>query len=595
MKAFKWSTPRCGVRRGVHWSMVAIVWLTAAAGIGGASLRANAQVRADLTDELVAEAGSGNTDRVNKLLERDAVIDGKNNNGMTALMAAAANGNMDTIRLLVLKGASLEARDSNGFTAFTLACVEGHMEAAKLLLEKGADIKTKAQGNLTPLILSAQVGQIDVVRLLVQRGSDVNHKGMQGWTALMVACRMGHEEVARVLIKNGAQVNLANDLGATPLMTAADRGYEGIVRLLLDNGADSELRNRNGVTALEFATRKRRSKVIGMLENYAKDRERRLASLKETPPGTDPDASLPVTVEPEFQRVWRLRDIAHVQCPVTVVREFQRHVPVELNWLSEDKIAYRLADSMAGVFGFELMAFKEFDLTTGAVRKLESHEARTKQTPDGRTELTVSSSYGFTWQDGKQVDISKHEVMRRRPVEEWDKVKELPGEPKCLDVSPCGQYLAFCVESKACIESLGGETTFTMEGVTRICFGKTWHHVFVLKTDDGARAIELRDLLDSKRTQTIVEDKTIVGFTVSADKTHLAYVSAVEGGSLMYYVSMGEKARLPISTKKSDAAASPAFSPDQKLLAFVRASEGKASICTVHVNSLVRQVKSVTP
>ncbi|KAH7253387.1 hypothetical protein B0J15DRAFT_595679 [Fusarium solani] len=77
------------------------------------------------------------------LTERGGELEGRNNDGQTALhIAAQSQGECNTLRALLACGSDVSAVDENGETPLSLAIVWGSVESVKLLFEYGADIST---------------------------------------------------------------------------------------------------------------------------------------------------------------------------------------------------------------------------------------------------------------------------------------------------------------------------------------------------------------------------------------------------------------------------------------------------------------------
>lgn len=84
--------------------------------------------------------------------------------GRSALSLAASEGHTNLIDLLLDKGAVLEDTDKEGLTALAWACVRGRLNAAQSLIERGADVNTCDKTGRTPLDLAAfQVSSRDIV------------------------------------------------------------------------------------------------------------------------------------------------------------------------------------------------------------------------------------------------------------------------------------------------------------------------------------------------------------------------------------------------------------------------------------------------
>jgi hypothetical protein len=122
-------------------------------------------------------------------------VDGKNNNGDTALHWASRNGHLDTVRLLLENDAVVDGKNNNGDTALHWASRNGHLDTVRLLLEKDGKNKT---GD-TALHLASRNGHLETVRLLWEKGAAVEVKNEKGETAVDVAKANGHSKVVTML------------------------------------------------------------------------------------------------------------------------------------------------------------------------------------------------------------------------------------------------------------------------------------------------------------------------------------------------------------------------------------------------------------
>ncbi|KAJ3193425.1 hypothetical protein HK101_004857 [Irineochytrium annulatum] len=71
-------------------------------------------------------------------------LDGRDEDGTTALIYAACWGHVDIIKILIEAGVTLDSKDKHGWTALLWACSNGQDQAAKLLIEGGASKETKS-------------------------------------------------------------------------------------------------------------------------------------------------------------------------------------------------------------------------------------------------------------------------------------------------------------------------------------------------------------------------------------------------------------------------------------------------------------------
>jgi hypothetical protein len=89
------------------------------------------------------------------LLNRQANIEAKRNDGYTALLIAASRGHEAVLKVLLNRQANIEAKSDRGHTALSVAIYFGHIGAVKLLLDGGASIMAKDEDGTTALIHAA--------------------------------------------------------------------------------------------------------------------------------------------------------------------------------------------------------------------------------------------------------------------------------------------------------------------------------------------------------------------------------------------------------------------------------------------------------
>jgi len=144
---------------------------------------------------LAAGVRSGDAAVVQTLLDRGAMVDGKNRKGETPLMYARS---LDVARLLIARGADPMAQDNAGYTALMRAVDASAPEVTPLLLAGSAAAHTP----LTP--------------------EQVNHTSKTGVSAIGLAAFRGEAAILNALLNAGADPNIGTDTaGQTPLAAAA--------------------------------------------------------------------------------------------------------------------------------------------------------------------------------------------------------------------------------------------------------------------------------------------------------------------------------------------------------------------------------------
>ncbi len=174
----------------------------------------------------------GDADRVRKLLDAGADVNGRNSSKAvkllrggtplqwTSLHYAAYYGHLEIAEILISRGADLDADDPYYSTPLYLAVEEGHPEVVEFLISKGAKVNVKSsRSGYTPLHRAAwgpvarRFGQgaeeqpqyKEIVALLIARGAEINARDNDGKTALDQAIKNGEKEIVVLLRKHGAK------------------------------------------------------------------------------------------------------------------------------------------------------------------------------------------------------------------------------------------------------------------------------------------------------------------------------------------------------------------------------------------------------
>lgn len=88
----------------------------------------------------------------------------------TPLHLAARSGDTDAVAELLKSGAVVDARNDRGLTPLHFAAWYGHADVAKLLLSAGADVNAKCGDGRTPLKFAVQEKRYDVGKILRENG-----------------------------------------------------------------------------------------------------------------------------------------------------------------------------------------------------------------------------------------------------------------------------------------------------------------------------------------------------------------------------------------------------------------------------------------
>ncbi|KAI1882025.1 hypothetical protein AGOR_G00246450 [Albula goreensis] len=241
----------------------------------------------------LAACSSGDTEEVQRMLDRGADINYANVDGLTALHQACIDDNVDMVTFLVEQGASVNQPDNEGWIPLHAAASCGYMDIAEYLISQGASVGVVNSEGETPLDIAEEEAMEELLQNEINRQgvdieaarkeeerimlrdarqwlnsgqiNDVRH-AKSGGTALHVAAAKGYSEVLKLLIQAGYDVNIKDFDGWTPLHAAAHWGKEEACRILVENLCDMDAINKVGQTAFDVAD----EDVLGYLEELQK-------------------------------------------------------------------------------------------------------------------------------------------------------------------------------------------------------------------------------------------------------------------------------------------------------------------------------------
>jgi ankyrin repeat protein len=265
-----------------------------------------------LNTRLFNEVQKGRLGYVERLLEQGAEATCFTNKGITLLMVAAAGESEDhekIAKVLIDHNAPLNAKDENGITALMFAALSGKPKMVLLLIGHGADVHAKDNIGRTPFMYAAMdctKGNYESMVLLGAKGADPFMKDTREWDAFVYASLEGTEEMVEFLnsqkekfiaqrakdtalylanatkrdglkilsrlIKGGANVNARDENGQTPLMAAAKAGKLKLAEFFIKNKADLNAKDNRGKTALMYAVEAGRTRTAHLLRYYGAEK-----------------------------------------------------------------------------------------------------------------------------------------------------------------------------------------------------------------------------------------------------------------------------------------------------------------------------------
>ncbi|XP_062617134.1 ankyrin repeat and KH domain-containing protein mask-like [Saccostrea cucullata] len=206
---------------------------------------------------------------VDLLLRNHAIINCRDNNGISPLQAACLNEHEETVKLL-LGNATTKRRilvdnsDRMGRSQIHLVSEKSY---DNILLQNLANVNIQDANDNTPLLQASKRNNYGISCLLLENSADLNLCDRNGNTPLHHACYNGNEKMVTLFLHRGADINSLNKNGETPLIIACKNNQEWMFNLLFEKGADINMQSKNGDTALLIASRNMNDIIVKRLLN----------------------------------------------------------------------------------------------------------------------------------------------------------------------------------------------------------------------------------------------------------------------------------------------------------------------------------------
>jgi ankyrin repeat protein len=169
------------------------------------------------------------------------------------------------IGMIAAKGASLEAANVTGETPLFIAVKIDSPSTVQALLNSGASISGRDTLGNTALHTAVRWNALSAAEALINAKADINAFNLYGKTPLHDAVRLGVFGMETLLTERGAYLEARDKDGNTPLMEAVLKGSFRSVEHLINSGASVSSRNNNGDTPLLAAVEEERSDLVGIL------------------------------------------------------------------------------------------------------------------------------------------------------------------------------------------------------------------------------------------------------------------------------------------------------------------------------------------
>lgn len=152
---------------------------------------------------------------------------------VSTLIDVVISGNTKKVDSLIENGEDIHQIDYNGYTALDWAVMDDNIQMVQLLLDLKADPNYETDYGMTPFMTASEKGTASMIKMLHEAGGDPNYQEMSsGYTALTYAVFSGEIETVKLLIELGADIQLKDYSGMTARMHALQSGEQEIADLL---------------------------------------------------------------------------------------------------------------------------------------------------------------------------------------------------------------------------------------------------------------------------------------------------------------------------------------------------------------------------
>ncbi len=139
--------------------------------------------------------------------------------GATPLMFAIFKGNARIVKQLIDKNADIKAKDNEGVSVFLYACGFGNGNIIRMLLVKDRTLVSDktSNANFNGLHYAAAFNNLETINFLIKNvDMNINDRDLNGCTALYYAAYYKKQEAYNLLIKLGADKDIESNYGVKP-------------------------------------------------------------------------------------------------------------------------------------------------------------------------------------------------------------------------------------------------------------------------------------------------------------------------------------------------------------------------------------------
>jgi ankyrin repeat protein len=236
-------------------------------------------------EEWFLAAKIGNLGKLNGQIINGIDIDCKDSKGCTALIRASGNKRRAVVSFLLQQNADIEIRSNNGSTALSSSIIGNCRHVAGLLLDKGADPNGFGPSHYSYATLAAAQWNEAMLSILYRYKADIHliNQQKQNLAHIVALAAEYYQDTSKAkatimfLQDHGVDLNLQDNDGNTPLLLLCgvhkknypvnDRNIATIAHQIIKLGATPVLSNTKGVTALDICRKHKLMQTKGVIMN----------------------------------------------------------------------------------------------------------------------------------------------------------------------------------------------------------------------------------------------------------------------------------------------------------------------------------------
>ena len=144
---------------------------------------------------------------MNFLLDNQADIMCKNQNGSNALHIATKKGNVEAVKMLLSMKFPVNEQKKNGITALGIACFKGNAEILEMLHKAGAILNSQTKKGISPLALAIKSQNFDCVKYLIDNKVDIMKSQIQNseFSPIFLSIKVGNPMMLRYIYEHAGQ------------------------------------------------------------------------------------------------------------------------------------------------------------------------------------------------------------------------------------------------------------------------------------------------------------------------------------------------------------------------------------------------------